>query len=100
MRHVPVLGTRALAQLGLSGNLATRVDWGGHAIWHLWPSWRVSVDGRNLTVYPESFVERQLTAYDRGEPLAGLAGHRDSTPCCSRAAAPASRGWRGIPDGD
>jgi hypothetical protein len=75
VRQVPVLGTRALAQLGLSGNLATRVDWGGHAIWHLWPTWRVSVDGRNLTVYPESFVELQLAAYDHGEPLAGLAGH-------------------------
>src|SRR5688500_79138 len=74
VRQVPVLGTRALSQLGLSGNLATRLDWGGHAIWHLWPSWRVSIDGRNLTVYPESFVERQLIAYDRAEPLAGLEG--------------------------
>ncbi len=74
-RYAPVLGVRALQQLDLSGNLATRLDWGGYAIWHLWPRWQVSVDGRNLTVYPESFVERQLTAYDRGEPLAGLAGH-------------------------
>jgi hypothetical protein len=74
--HTPVLAVRVLADLDLGPNLATRLDWGGYAIFHLWPRYRVSIDGRNVTVYPEAFVAAQIAAYDRGEPLAGLAGLR------------------------
>jgi hypothetical protein len=72
----PVLAVRFLADHDLGANLATRLDWGGYALYHLWPRYRVSIDGRNLTVYPESFVAAQIAAYDEAEPLRGLRGFR------------------------
>ena len=78
-RLAPVLATRFLADHELGPNLATRLDWGGYALYHLWPRYRVSIDGRNVTVYPQVFVADQVAAYDRGEPLAGLrAWHVDA----------------------
>jgi hypothetical protein len=72
----PVLAARFLADHDLGSNLMTRLDWGGYAIYHLWPRYRVSIDGRNMTVYSPDFVAEQLAAYDQGEPLRGLRGLR------------------------
>ncbi len=71
-RLSPILATRFLADHDLGPNLATRLDWGGYAIYHLWPRYEVSIDGRNVTVYPQDFVTAQIAAYDGGAPLAGL----------------------------
>ncbi len=75
-RLAPVLAVRFLADHELGPHLATRLDWGGYALYHLWPRYRVSIDGRNLTVYAESFVARQIAAYDEAEPLRGLRDFR------------------------
>jgi hypothetical protein len=75
-RNVPILSTRFLSDHDLGPNLATRLDWGGYALYHLWPRYRVSIDGRNVTVYPQPFVAAQIAAYDGGDPLAGLAGRK------------------------
>jgi hypothetical protein len=75
-RLSPILATRFLAEHDLGPNLATRLDWGGYAIYHLWPRYKVSLDGRNVTVYPGDFVAAQIAAYDGGAPLAGLGSFR------------------------
>jgi hypothetical protein len=72
----PVLAARFLSEHDLGPNLLTRLDWGGYVIYHLWPRYRVSVDGRNMTVYSPAFVAEQLAAYDQGDPLRGLRGLR------------------------
>lgn len=65
--HYPVLAVEFLKAHDLGPNLALRLDWGGYAIWHLWPDYRVSADGRNLTVYDAAEIVAQLRAYHRGE---------------------------------
>jgi hypothetical protein len=63
----PVLAVEMLKAYDLGPDLALRLDWGGYAIWHLWPNYRVSADGRNLTVYDAGQIDAQLRAYHRGE---------------------------------
>ncbi len=97
--YYPVAAVELLAGHDLGPNLALRLDWGGYAIWHLWPDYRVSADGRNLTVYSEEQIDAQLRAHGRGElaelftgsadvilienagpPVAGLSASPDWTP--------------------
>jgi hypothetical protein len=54
----PVDAVRYIERAGLSGNLALSFDWGEYAIWHLYPSCRVSIDGRYTTAYPSDVIER------------------------------------------
>jgi hypothetical protein len=39
------------------GNLAVPFNWGEYAIWRLWPTCRVSLDGRYETAYPDTTVQ-------------------------------------------
>src|SRR6185295_12498054 len=64
--RLPVAACEFLRTHDLGPNLLLRLDWGGYAIWHLYPRYKVSGDGRNLTVYDERFVDRLLRAYDTG----------------------------------
>lgn len=64
---LPVLATEFLQRYDLGPNLALRLDWGGYAIWHLFPDYKVSADGRNLTVYDEALVTEHLEAYHSGK---------------------------------
>jgi hypothetical protein len=64
--RVPVEACEFLRRHDLGPNLLLRFDWGGYAIWHLYPEYRVSGDGRNLTVYDAGFVDEMLRAYDEG----------------------------------
>ncbi len=75
--HYPVLAVEFLKGHDLGPNLALRLDWGGYAIWHLAPDYRVSADGRNLTVYPAAEIDAQLRAYDRGAWGELFAGRAD-----------------------
>jgi hypothetical protein len=76
--HYPVLAVEFLKAHDLGPDLALRLDWGGYAIWHLWPEYRVSADGRNLTVYPAAEIDAQLRAYDRGAWGDLFAGRADA----------------------
>jgi len=76
--HYPVLAVEFLKAHDLGPNLALRLDWGGYAIWHLAPDYRVSADGRNLTVYPAAEIDAQLRAYDRGTWGDLFAGRADA----------------------
>lgn len=63
---VPVEACEFLRRHDLGPNLLLRFDWGGYAIWHLYPQYKVSGDGRNLTVYDAEFVDGLLRAYHGG----------------------------------
>ena len=53
----PIDAVRFLRERGGGGNLAVPFGWGEYALWHLHPSWRVSIDGRYTTAYPEDVID-------------------------------------------
>jgi hypothetical protein len=84
---VPVVACEFLRQHDLGPNLLLRLDWGGYAIWHLYPRYKVSGDGRNLTVYDAGFVDGMLRAYHGGR-FTELAGRFDVDVILSESAGP------------
>ena len=59
---------------GLDGNLYLPLWWGSYATWELYPRVRVSMDGRNVSLYPTDMVRKNLEFYvlgdaDTDEPL-------------------------------
>ncbi len=75
----PVGALRHLRQLGISGNLALPLDWGGYALFHGAPHLKVSLDGRFATVYPPQVVEDGF-AFFRGDGAARNARLLDAYP--------------------
>ena len=71
----PQAAMRFLAQQPVGPRLATNLVWGGFAIWHVGDRYRVSMDGRNTSVYPPAFVDRYLHAWYSGDLGEVLAGH-------------------------
>lgn len=63
--YYPIRSVALLEASGASGNLAVFFNWGEYAIWHLAPAFRVSMDGRRETVYPDS-IYREHLAFVRG----------------------------------
>jgi len=72
----PVRAVAFLKQNALGPHLATRFNWGEYAIWHLYPNYLVSVDGRYETVYDTDWVEQSIDAEWTGEIKDFL--HRES----------------------
>lgn len=63
----PVGAARFLKTHDLGRNLALPFQWGEYAIWHLYPDYLVSQDGRYETVYPPAYVDSLLDAYYMGD---------------------------------
>jgi hypothetical protein len=66
----PVLGRthpcRAIAFLrsaGIQGRMYNPLWWGSYATWNLYPDVRVSMDGRNITLYSDAMVLENLKFY-------------------------------------
>jgi hypothetical protein len=53
----PVGAVAFLEQIPDGGKVALPLDWGGYALWHASPTWKVSIDGRLETVYPPQVIE-------------------------------------------
>jgi len=58
----PVQATDFLVRNHAAGRLLVPFEWGEYAIWHLYPSCRVSIDGRFRTVYPERVLMDHYSA--------------------------------------
>lgn len=52
-----------LRQNDLHGNLYTPLWWGSYFTWELFPDILVSMDGRNVTLFPSKMVEENLLFY-------------------------------------
>jgi hypothetical protein len=83
----------ALRDAGGSGTLLNEYVWGGYLIWHLYPEYRVSIDGRMAVYGPALFAEHVAVtelqpgwrqALDRLDPVAAVL----------RAGTPATRALR------
>jgi hypothetical protein len=60
----------------LGGNVYAPLWWGSYLTWHLYPRVRVSMDGRNISLFSDEMVVRNLQFYaaqatsaDLGDPL-------------------------------
>lgn len=63
----PVDAVRFLQYNRLRGNIAVPFGWGEYVIWHLFPYFRVSIDGRYTTAYPDDVID-QAWRYMEGSP--------------------------------
>lgn len=72
----PTQAIRFLKRYRLGPNLSVNFNWSQYAIWHLYPDYKVSSDGRYETVYAPKFVEAQLVSYYAGD-LAGYTKNLD-----------------------
>jgi hypothetical protein len=50
----PVHACELLRRAGARGNIVTHFQWGSYVAWRLYPSCKISMDGRYEAVYPES----------------------------------------------
>jgi hypothetical protein len=48
---------------GFSGNVYAPLWWGSYITWHLFPAVRVSMDGRNISLFPDDMVVENLRFY-------------------------------------
>lgn len=63
----PVAAVRRLSESGDSGRLAVSFNWGEYALYHLYPRFSVSIDGRYETVYPAPVVRANFD-FQLGRP--------------------------------
>lgn len=59
---LPVGGVEFLRMNRLHGNMFNAYEWGGYIIWNLYPSYKVMIDGRANTVYPEQLYKEHIDA--------------------------------------
>ena len=59
----PVAAVEFLQAKGLPGPIYNRYGWGGYLIYHLYPSYRVYIDGR-ADVYGDAFFAESVKIYD------------------------------------
>jgi hypothetical protein len=60
----PCGAVRFLRENHLAGNVYNPLWWGSYLTWELYPAIRVSMDGRNVTLFPEEMVRENLEFYD------------------------------------
>jgi hypothetical protein len=69
--RMPAEVVQELANSGVEGPLLNSYDWGGYIIWHLWPHYRVYVDGRT-DLFGDRILEEYLTLWRAGEGWEGI----------------------------
>ncbi len=52
----------------LAGNVYVPLPWGSYVTWHLYPAVRVSMDGRNISLFPRDMVRESLEYYTSSHP--------------------------------
>lgn len=72
LNEYPVGAVKYLKANHLRGNVILPFTWGEYAIWHLYPSCRVSIDGRFRTAYPESIIRDHFIHKNDGDAWSRL----------------------------
>jgi len=58
--RLPVGAVQFLKLNKLPGNMYNSYEWGGYIIWKLYPEYKVMIDGRANTVYPEQLYKEHI----------------------------------------
>jgi hypothetical protein len=61
--HHPCRVVAFLRENGVTGNVYTPLWWGAYVTWELYPAVRVSMDGRNISLFPRAMVIENLQFY-------------------------------------
>ena len=67
-RTHPCRAVGSLRATGVKAHLYTPLWWGSYVTWHLYPSVQVAMDGRNISLFPDTMVEENLRFYTRPAP--------------------------------
>ena len=67
VRRYPIQAVEFLKQNMLGPKLGLPFDWGGYAIWHLYPEYLVSIDGRYASAYGNTYSDNQIRGYLEGD---------------------------------
>lgn len=67
-RGFPKQAVEFLRRQPTGGNVWNELAWGGYMIWSLSPQWKVSVDGRNLNVYPSRVLRDHFELFASDKP--------------------------------
>ena len=59
----PCQAVAFMREHNVAGNVYAPLWWGSYVTWHLFPSVRVSMDGRNITFFPDRMVVENLRFY-------------------------------------
>ena len=59
----PCRAVQFLAETGTTGNVYTPLSWGAYVSWELYPAVRISMDGRNISLFPRDMVIENLVFY-------------------------------------
>jgi hypothetical protein len=59
----PCTAVSFMRESGLGGNLYLPLWWGSYLTWEMYPEVRVSMDGRNISLFPGEMVEDNLRFY-------------------------------------
>lgn len=69
-----------------AGNVWNELAWGGYLMWELGPRWKVSLDGRNLTVYPRQGVKDHFELHTADSPALAVLDRYPIDLCLLRPA--------------
>jgi hypothetical protein len=61
-----------LRDSGFQGNIYNPLWWGGYLTWQLYPHVRVSMDGRNISLYSDAMVVENLKFYTDASGVADV----------------------------
>ncbi len=67
-RGFPKQAVEFLRRQPAGGNAWNELAWGGYMIWTLSPQWKVSLDGRNLNVYPSRVLRDHFELFASDAP--------------------------------
>jgi hypothetical protein len=68
----PCTAVAFMRQNNVRGNLYTPLWWGSYITWEMYPDVRVSMDGRNISLFPREMVEENLRFYSGESSRADL----------------------------
>ena len=80
-RGFPARAVEFLRRQPSSGNIWNELAWGGYVIWTLSPPWKVSLDGRNLNLYPSAVLRDHFELFTSDAPDLSILDHYPIDVC-------------------
>lgn len=98
----PYEAVEFLRAQAVAGNVWNELAWGGYLMWELGPRWKVSLDGRNITLYPREVVQDHFELFAGKRPAESTLAKYEVDLCMVRPERPLvkeleqSDGWEAV----